>query len=274
MNTSEAVAIVTGAAQGIGLAIARALARAGACVAMVDILEDRLQAAAGQAGASAGAVLAISADITDADAVQDMVAQVRAELGPPGVLVNNAGSLTALGPVWEVDPARWVRDATVNLCGTFLCTRFVVPHMIKAGGGYVVNLVGAGVGPVHLYTTGYDASKAGVVRLTEGLARECAEHGVRAFALFPGLVRSAMTEFIASSPEGRRWRPTFAEHLEHAIEPERAAEVVLDLISGRADALSGCHLDVGSYFDVALPRADQVRDGELLVLRLRPLPAE
>ena len=274
MQASDAVAIVTGAAQGIGLAIAKALAENGARVAMADILGDELQAAAGEVGGPAGGVLAVTADITDADQVQALVARVVEEFGPPNVLINNAGSLSALGPVWEVDPARWARDATVNLCGAFLCTHFAVREMIGAGGGYVINLIGAGVGPVHLYTTGYDCSKAGVVRLTEGLAREGAEHGIRAFALFPGLVRTAMTEFIATSPEGRKWRPTFADHLQHAIPPEVTAQVVLDLISGRADALSGCHLDVHTYFKQVLPRAEQVRDDELLVLRLRELPPE
>ena len=80
---------------------------------------------------------------------------------------------------------------------------------MKRRSGYLINLVGAGVDGPHLYTTAYDASKGGLVRLTEALAAEAAEFGVKAFTLFPGTVETKMTDFIRRSPEGRKWRPTF-----------------------------------------------------------------
>jgi len=271
MDIDGSVALVTGAAPGIGLAIAAGLADAGAAVAMVDVLAEDVERAAGDLTGRAAAVLPIACDITDRAQVRAMAERVHERLGPTRVLVNNAGSLSALGPVWEVDPERWARDVTVNLIGTFHVIQAVLPAMMDRGDGHVISLVGAGVGPPHLYTTGYDASKAGVVRLTEAVAKEAGDRGVKAFTLSPGTVRTAMTAFIADSPEGRRWRPTFRDIFAEGrdVPPDLAVRWCLRIARGDLDALTGRWLDAKQDPDDVIRRTPDLLAEEKLVLRLR-----
>jgi len=268
MDLRDRVVIVTGAARGIGRAIAAGFADAGSAVAMVDVLANDIEAAAAEIG---GRMLGIGCDITDMAQTADMAAQVCAELGPPTVLVNNAGSLSALGPVGEVDPGRWARDATVNLIGTFNVTHAVLPAMIGAGGGHIISLVGAGVDGPHLYTTAYDASKAGVVRLTEAVAAEAGERGVKTFTVYPGVVKTAMTDFIADSPEGRRWRPTFRDIFTAGrdVSPGPAVAWCLRIAAGDLDALTGRWLDATEDVGETIARMDEILAEDLQVLRLR-----
>jgi 3-oxoacyl-[acyl-carrier protein] reductase len=276
MDLNGAVAVVTGAARGIGKAIAEALAARGGRVGLVDVLERELQDTAAEMQRRAGTVLPIHADITRPADVEQMAQTVRRQLGPADILINNAGSLSALGPVWQADAGRWARDVTVNLIGTFLVTRAVVADMVERRGGYVISLVGAGVDPPHLYTTAYDSSKAGVVRLTEALAKEAAEFGVKTFALSPGTVLTRMTEFIRDSREGRRWRPQFKEYLDRTggVPADLAVEACLKLLSGAADALSGRWLSATRDFNDYVSQSDRIVAENLLTLRLRPLPVE
>ncbi len=271
MELNDAVAIVTGAAGGLGRAIAEAYAARGARVAAVDVLEDMLLETAEEIGSAGGTVLAIPTDATDPPQVDAMVAQAERELGPIDILVNCAGSLSAIGPMWEVDHERWWHDVTVNLCGTFLCCRAVVKGMVERGGGYVLNMVGGGVGDPHAYTTGYACSKAGVMRLTEGLAQEAKEHGVKVFAIQPGAVRTAMTEFIMDSPEGRKWRPTFKNIFEKGRDapPDLVVNLALELVSGKLDALTGRYFDARRKLAEILKNADAIIKEDRLTLRLR-----
>jgi len=284
VELNGAVAIVTGAAGGLGRAIAEAYAARGARVAAVDVLEDMLLETAGEIGSAGGTVLAIPTDATDPPQVDAMVAQAERELGPIDILVNCAGSLSAIGPVWEVDHERWWHDVTVNLCATFLCCRAVVKRMIErrqsplnparrrgGGGGYVLNMVGGGVGDPHAYTTGYACSKAGVMRLTEGLAQEAKKHGVKVFAMQPGAVRTAMTEFIMNSPEGRKWRPTFKRIFEEGRDApaDLVVNLALELVSGKFDSLTGRYFDAKRDLNEILENADAIIEEDGLTLRLR-----
>ena len=118
---------------------------------------------------------------------------------------------------------------------------------------------------------GYDASKAGVVRMTEALAVEAADAGVKTFTVFPGCVRTRMTEFIMESPEGRKWRPQFREIFTSGrdVPPEAMARLAVELVSGRADALSGRYLSVADDLDGLVADAEHIVGGDRLTLRLR-----
>ena len=270
MDLKGAVVVVTGGARGIGRAIAEAYADRGARVAIVDILADQVQATANEMREAGANVLPIHTDITIPSQVDEMVARVKGELGVIDILVNNAGSLSALGPVWDVDREKWFRDVTVNLYGTFLCCQAVVKDMIQNNGGYIINLTTGMVGP-HLYTTGYDTSKTGVVKLTEALAQEAKEYGVKAFALVPGTVLTRMTEFIMESPEGKKWRPTFKNIFERGrdLPPELAAKMAVELTSGKADALSGRYFDARSDLEEIINQTDGILEKNRFVLRLQ-----
>jgi NAD(P)-dependent dehydrogenase (short-subunit alcohol dehydrogenase family) len=218
MDLWGAVVVVTGAARGIGRAISEAFAAEGARLALVDVLVGELDQTAARLSEMGRVVLPAVADITIASEVEAMTTRIEAELGPIDVLVNNAGTFSVIAPVWEADPDRWFRDVRTNLYGTFLVCRSVVKRMVARKRGYVINIVSSGgVGDPHPYSTSYASSKAGLMRLTEGLAAEVREHGIVVFAVAPPAVLTDMTRFILDDVGGRKWRPGFV-----TIRPRRS----------------------------------------------------
>ena len=137
---AEAVAIVTGGSRGIGREIALTLAREGAAVAISARPTAELDRTLGELRAIHDRVVAVSCDVTDRAAVNDMVSRVEQQLGPIDFLVNNAGSAGVIGPIWETDPDDWWREVEVNLRGPLLCARAVLPGMITRGRGRIVNM--------------------------------------------------------------------------------------------------------------------------------------
>lgn len=271
MQLEDAVAIVTGGGRGLGRAIAEALAAEGAAVAAVARSEDELAETVAAIEARGGHALAISCDVTARKQVEAMNLEVDQKLGPADILINNAGSLSAVGPTWEVDPQQWLHDVKVKLFGTMLCCRSVMPAMVKRRQGYIINVVGGGTNYPHTYGSGYGCSNAGLMNLTETLAREASSKGVRVFALEPGLVRTRMTEELAESEEGRRWRPGVAERLDAGDHnpPEMAAEMAVRLVSGHADDLTGRYFSASDDFDELVARADEILERDERVLRIR-----
>lgn len=272
MELAGAVAVVTGAARGIGREIAEAYARHGARVAVCDILDGELREMASDLEQSGAAVLAIPVDVTDAAQVEGMVATVEEGLGPIDIQVNNAGTFSYIGPVWEADPAKWFRDIRVNLYGSFLCCRAVVRGMVERGRGYVINIVSSGgVGDPHPYSTSYASSKAGLMRLTEGLAVEVAEHGVKVFAVAPPAILTEMTKFIMEDAGGRKWRPGFGRAFEEGRGhlPPLVADLCIRLVSGQADRLTGRYFLVTKDFDEIIAETDAILKHDLMTLRIR-----
>ena len=261
-------ALVTGAARGIGQCIAEALAARGVKLALTDILHEELFATAEQLAAGA---LAISADMTDEGEVDALVAQVEAEFGSPDLLVNNAGTLSTIGPVWEAPPEKWLRDVRVNLCGTFLCCRAVMKGMVKRGRGCVVNLLGGGFYAPSPYHSSYASSKAGLARLTDSLAIEAKPFGVNVFSVLPGTVLSEMTRFIMDDPGGRRWRPDFRKQFDEGRghPAEQTAELVVRLFRGDADHLTGRCFRAWEDLDRVLTRSEEIQTQDLHALRVR-----
>ena len=272
MDFNGAVVIVTGAARGVGRAIAKGYAGRGACVALVDVLQEELEQTAAQIGATGATVLPVVADITVVSEVEAMAARVEATLGPVDVLVNNAGTFSVIGPVWEVDPERWFRDVRTNLYGSFLVCRAIVGGMVARKRGYVINVVSSGgVGDPHPHCTSYASSKTGLMRLTEGLAQEVREHGIVVFAVAPPAILTDMTRFILDDPGGKKWRPNFGDLFAQGLDspPEAVAELCLELVSGKADALTGRYLLVQRDLDEVLARTDEIVREDLLTLRIR-----
>ena len=179
----QPVALVTGAAQGLGHATARRLADDGFTVAVNDIADDgRLAGLAGQLGG-----LAVPGDIADPDAVTDMTRAVIERLGRVDVLVANAAAM-AMGPFLSQDPQVWWRQVEVNLSGHFRLIQAVVPHMRRAGGGRIV-LISSGWGVIgHPNATAYAASKAGLIALAKGLGRELGPQGILTNAIAPAYI--------------------------------------------------------------------------------------
>jgi NAD(P)-dependent dehydrogenase (short-subunit alcohol dehydrogenase family) len=271
MELSRCICVITGAARGIGKAISAALVDQGASVALVDVLEGPLRETA-DVLASRGRVLPIVTDVTVPARVDAMAAQVERELGPVDVLVNNAGTFSTIGPVWELDPERWFRDVKTNLYGSFLVCRAVVGGMVERKRGCVINMVSSGgVGDPHAHCTSYASSKTGLMRLTEGLAAEVREHGVVVFGLAPPAVLTDMTRFILDDPGGKKWRPTFPQLFEQGRDrpPELIADYVVQLASGKANVLTGRYILATEDLDALVAQADRIVDKDLWTLRIR-----
>jgi NAD(P)-dependent dehydrogenase (short-subunit alcohol dehydrogenase family) len=268
------VALITGAARGIGKAIAEAFAVCGARIGIVDVLEKELQNTSDELKNMGTTTLSVVTDISDVEQVDAMVKRVEAELGPIAVLVNNAGTFSYIGPVWEADPQKWFRDVQVNLYGTFLCCRAVVKEMVERKDGYVINMMGGGIQGPSPYNTSYASSKTGLMRLTESLAEEVKVHGVKVFGVLPGTVLTEMTRFIMNDPGGKKWRPNFHRTFDAGNDwpPEAVAEITVQLASGRAENLTGRCFSARHDFKDMLDRAEEIIDKDLHSLRVRWLP--
>jgi NAD(P)-dependent dehydrogenase (short-subunit alcohol dehydrogenase family) len=158
--------------------------------------------------------------------------------------------------VWEVDPELWWSDVTVNLRGTMLCCRSVLPHMLKRDSGIIINMSG---GNQIAGGTGYSCSKVGVIRFTELLARELKHRGssVLTFVMGPGFVRTEMTELQIRTPEGREWLPSSKDAVEHGRDrpPEDCARATMTLIRMACPELSGGTFGPDTDFEDALRKA-------------------
>jgi len=249
----DQVALVTGGGRGIGRRIAAELTNAGMRVAVSARSREQVEETAREIGG-----LALVADVSVQDDVEQMVATTERELGPIDLLVNNAGIAGVRKPAWEQTPEQWWRVFEVNVLGPFLCCRAVVPRMLSRGRGRIVNTgSGAAYLPGTRSESSYPGSKAALARFGEVLAAQLQPHGIPVFTISPGLVRTEMTE--GTFPEDAPWTP-----------PELAPRLVRALASGRLDTLSGRYLHAEhDDIDDLEARADEIVRDDLNAIRLR-----
>lgn len=229
------VAIITGAAKGIGFATAQRFAQEGAKVIIADINQDVVSGAAAQTSNAEGYVM----DVTDRASIQSVVDQVMQKHGHIDILINNAG-ITQDARLIRMTEAQFDTVIDVNLKGVFNCTQLVVPHMLEAGSGAVVNASSV----VGLYgnfgQTNYSATKFGVIGFTKTWARELGPKGIRVNAVCPGFIATemvkAMPENILQDIEKRSW-------LGRLGTPAEMANVYLFLASDEASYLNGVALE-------------------------------
>lgn len=235
------ISVVTGAGRGIGREIALQQARNGAAVALLARTAREIEETADLIGREGGRALALPVDLTVRSDVESVFASIASELGPVDILVNNHGSFQAFGPIWECDPDVWWRDIEINLRGTFHACRAVVQSMIARRSGRIINLVGGGTGSSFPNGSGYASSKAAIMRFTECFNDTTSASGVLAFAVDPGLVRTAMTELQLYSDAGKTHLAEIQTLFENGVNipPSRAAALIADIASGRFDALAG-----------------------------------
>jgi len=184
-------AIVTGAAEGIGRAVAERLAQAGAVVAVAD---RNLEGAQSTAASLGGKSFGMGVDVTDRPSIEALVAGVLARSGRIDVLVNNAGVGGKAAPVWEQTDDDWEAVLRINLTGVFYCCRAVIPHMRSRRYGRIVNVASIAGKEGNPNMCAYSASKAGVIGLTKSLAKEVATEGICINAVSPAVIRTRILD--------------------------------------------------------------------------------
>jgi NAD(P)-dependent dehydrogenase (short-subunit alcohol dehydrogenase family) len=262
------VAVVTGASRGIGRQVALHLAERGAAVAAIARASAALTDLQDEAARAGGRLRAVAADVTAPAEVESAFAAVEADLGPVTVAVACAGTDGPLGPLHLADPEAWWRAVEVDLRGSMLTARSAVGRMVGRRAGRFVTVYGNLGDRQGAYVSAFAAAKAGVARLTEMLAGEVEDSGVRVFGLHPGFVRTPLTERLAWGAEGKAWLPRFGIGVEDRWgDAAPAAELVEAIALGEADALSGRILHAG---DDLAELAERCRaDQDLRRLRLR-----
>jgi NAD(P)-dependent dehydrogenase (short-subunit alcohol dehydrogenase family) len=253
------VCIVTGAARGIGAAIAESLARLGGNVVISDINHQGAVERADLLTGNGYQATPWQMDVSRGEDVERMVREVTARLGPPSVLVNNAG-IVDVAPSTELPESEWRRQIDVMLTGTFLTTQAVARSMLREDGGAVVSLSSIGGFAGHPGRSAYNAAKAGISCLTQVLGVEWAARGVRVNAVAPAVTRTEMLEHVLRTLEGATKRAEYAGRtpMGRVAEPKEIAECVAFLASDKASFITGTTLliDGGWMISAGLPAGE------------------
>ena len=246
MSSTERVAVVTGGALGIGRAICQRLARDGAVVAIWDIDVPGAQETADLIAAEGGRAVVYETDVASVEAIASAVERTRTELGAPTILVNNA-AMTGSGRFEDITLDAWEKIIRIDLTGPFLCIKAVLPDMLAAEWGRIVNITSSSVQRGGPFMAHYVAAKGGLLALTRSLATEFASRGITVNNVPPGFVetptmRKSQQAFVGG---GTPWEDAVARMpMKRAGKPEDMAAAVAFLASEEAGYITGHTLSV------------------------------
>jgi 3-oxoacyl-[acyl-carrier protein] reductase len=245
LDLKNRVAVITGAARGIGFAAARRALHSNAAVSLWDVDVEQLETARRDLS-SLGTVSAVHVELTDRASVEAATAATIGAHGRIDILVNNAGITGGNGPTWELDPEVWRRVVDVNLFGSFLACRQVIPHMLVGGYGRIINVASVAGKEGNPNASHYSASKAGLIGLTKSLGKELATRNVLVNCVTPA---AAKTEIFS------QMQPEHIEYMRSRIPMGRFVEVdeIAALICWLAS--EDCSFSTGAVFDISGGRA-------------------
>lgn len=244
LDFSGKVALVTGAAAGMGLATARAFAETGAAVVLADFKEDAVKAVAAELVAAGHKAIALRCDVADDAQVEAMVDRTVAEFGRLDAAFNNAGVMARIAPTAESTREEWDRVIGVNLRGVWSCMKHELRQMERQGGGAIVNNASVGALTGNPGIGSYIASKHGVVGLTRTAALEYVKHGIRVNAVNPGLIDTQIARDVVSGSEEAYAEIAKNVPIGRAGRPEEIASAVLWLCSPGASYVVGHALTI------------------------------
>ncbi len=272
MKLDGRVAVITGAGRGIGRAIALAYAREGAKLALAARSEAELADAVGVVSELGAEAIAVPTDVTSQEDTERLARLVAERFGRIDVLINNAGMSGPVGPLQGNDIADWVNTINVNLTGTFLVCRAVIPMMLEQAGGKIINLSGAGATNAWSNVSAYCSSKAAVVRLTEVLAQELDGKGITVNALGPGSVHTSMwdkmTEQAAAASADFIHQLGLRVTSGGGASIDECAELAVWLASEDSGALTGRLISAATDdFRALPPRIEEIMAGDAYTLR-------
>ncbi|MFC1943364.1 SDR family NAD(P)-dependent oxidoreductase [Chloroflexota bacterium] len=243
MILKDKVSIVTGGSLGIGKAISVAFVREGSHLVLVSNDESEFNTAKREiSDTSSVRVETFLADVSQPKDVESVVKFTLDKFGTIDILVNCAGIYGPIGLITDIDVKRWMETININLCGTFLCMRAVLPTMMKKKKGKIINMSGGGgASPLPRFSA-YGTSKAGVIRLTETIANEVKECNIDINAIAPGAVNTRLLEQALQAGEGAGndfQAKAIRQKQEGGVPPEKVAELAVFLASSKSDGLSG-----------------------------------
>jgi NADP-dependent 3-hydroxy acid dehydrogenase YdfG len=264
------LALVTGAGRGYGTYLARHLAKAGAHVAVLGRDPVAIGAIADEIGG-----VAVIADVLDQPRIDEGVGKLVAAHGPVDILVNNAGVGGVFGLAWEVDRDDWWRTVEVNVRGTHNVTSAVLPGMVDAKAGRIINVVSHAGTARWPYGSSYVVSKAAVIKYGENLAAEVRKHGIVVLNFHPGILEIGLTEeLFAGNPEPGTLYGMVAEWFREQIAAGRSLDAdvsaagLVRLALGEFDSLTGRYFTAYDDLDEILSRADEIAASNLYTLGL------
>lgn len=243
MILKDKISIITGGSGGIGKAIAASFAREGSHLVLASRTKTKLEAARQEIkNISSTRVEVFPTDVSEPKEVNELIEYTLAEFAAIDILVNCAGVQGPIGMVTDIDSKRWLEAININLYGTLLCIKAVLPTMMANKKGKIINFSGGGAVSPRPRFSAYSASKAAVVRLTETLAEEVREYNINIHAIAPGAVNTRMLEEVLAAGEAaskEELAKALKQKEEGGVLPEKVAELAVFLASSASDGLSG-----------------------------------